>query len=56
MGWIKRNIDEIELFLFSWAGTWDIVHGLANADSLQTQVGFLFFCVGFIDYKRGRDR
>jgi hypothetical protein len=35
MGWIKRNLDEIELFLFCLAGSWDIVHGLSNADDLQ---------------------
>jgi hypothetical protein len=51
MGWIKRNLDEIELFLFCWAAVWDIVHGLSNADSLQIQLGFLWLCVGFLDYK-----
>ena len=51
MGWIKRNLDEIELFLFCLAGTGDIVHGLSNADSLQIQLGFLWLCVGFLDYK-----
>jgi hypothetical protein len=51
MGWIKNNIDKIELFLFSWAGTWNIVRGLSNADDLQIQLGFLWLCVGFLDYK-----
>jgi len=56
MGWIKRNLDEIELFLFCWAGVWNIVHGIVNVNTLQVQIGVLFLCVGFIDYKGGRDR
>ena len=51
MGWIKRNLDEIELFLFCLAGTGDIVRGLSNADSLQIQLGFLWLCVGLLDCK-----
>lgn len=51
MGWIKRSIDGIELFLFCSAGIWDIVHGLSNADGLQIQLGFLWLCVGFLDCK-----
>jgi hypothetical protein len=51
MNWIKRNIDNIELFLFSWAGVWNIIHGLSDANGLQIQLGFLWLCVGFIDYK-----
>lgn len=56
MGWTTTHLDEIELFLFCWAGTWNIFHGLANVDSLQIQLGVLWLCVGFIDYKKGRDR
>lgn len=54
MNWIKRNINSIELFLFCWAGISDIVHGIANANTLQIQVGFLFVCVGFLDCVRNR--
>lgn len=56
MNWIKRNINKVELFLFCWAGSWNIVHGVLNGNSLQIQVGVLFYCVGFLDCVRSRDR
>lgn len=52
MNWIKRNINKVELFLFCWAGSWNIVHGVFDANTLQIQVGVLFLCVGFLDCVR----
>lgn len=56
MNWIKEHINNIELFLFCLAGSWNVVHGVVNSNSLQMQVGFLFYCVGFLDCLRSGDR
>jgi len=56
VNWIREHINKIELFLFCVVGSWDIVHGVFNANTLQIHVGFLFYCVGFLDCLRNGDR
>ena len=56
MNWIKEHINSIELLLFCWVGTSNIIHGWLNENALQIQVGFLFLCIGYLDCVRDMDR
>lgn len=48
MNWIKEHINSIELFLFCWAGTSDIIHWYFHGDRIWMQVGILWLILGLV--------